>query len=132
MVKDIFEIIKLIWENKEKISTLLTQIKDNKNYRQKRNIFIAFVDDRLDLTGYITSYGIIKNISYKDFVEKILIKKTNVNINSISELLKDSSVKYNIFDSGELNGYELDTPNLNEFDFIFKNNEIINKYKENK
>lgn len=78
---------------------------------------IAFIDERYSLTGYIISYGRLK-IS-KEKLRQLCTTERHWVVGLEDYLTKKEYKKYVIEDSGELNGYEIDTPE--NFDIIIKN-----------
>lgn len=101
---------------KEQITKLFQGIE---NRVIKRQIKIAFIDDRYNLTGYIISYCIL-SITSKE-LENLLNEITTSRhwlIGCSDCLTKKEYQKYVIYDSGELNGYETDAPV--DFDIFIK------------
>ena len=72
------------------------------------------------MTGDITEYGKIK-ASIKNIYEIINTFRITPN-KMFTPIFLEDIFKENILieSSGELNGYELDTPDINSFDFILK------------
>lgn len=81
---------------------------------------ICLIDGRYKMIGYIKEYGkiktSIKNI-YK-IINTFQIKQDKV----LSQIFLEDIFEENILieNSGELNGNELDTPDINSFDFVLK------------
>lgn len=84
--------------------------------RRAKELFIAFADERYYTTGYLISWGKLK-ISQKQF-EELCTTDRCWNIGLIDYLTEEEYKKYVLEDSGELNGYEIDTPE--NFDIVVK------------
>ena len=84
--------------------------------RRKKELFIAFADERYYTNGHIVSWGRIK-ISRKQL--EALCSTERDWVEGLSDYLTEQEYKqYVLEDSGELNGYETDTPE--NFDIIIK------------
>lgn len=81
---------------------------------------ICLIDGRYEMTGYITEYGKIKT-SIKN-IYKIINTFRITPDKMFSPIFLEDIFEENILikSSGELNGYELDTPDINSFDFVLK------------
>lgn len=113
--------------NKDDISFIFEQLKNpiekiatsiKKSIVKKYNI--CLIDGRYEMTGYITEYGKIK-ASIKNIYN--IVNAFQITPNKIfSPIFLEDIFKENILieSSGELNGYELDTPDINSFDFVLK------------
>lgn len=88
-----------------------------KDHFVKKEIKIAFIDDRYQLTGYIISYGILYLTKHQ--LQTILKHHRYWQI-GCEDFLTQEEYQYVLYDSHELSGYELDTPELCEFDIIIK------------
>ena len=84
--------------------------------RRAKEFFIAFADERYYTAGYLTSWGRIK-ISRKQ-LEELCSTERHWVIGLSDYLTEKEYKKYVLEDSGELNGYETDTPE--NFDIIIK------------
>lgn len=114
---------------KNKLIEFFNSCKDFYTLHKKDIYTFAFIDDRYYSTiivndtysyqaKYIISYATVKLSLAK--INKILKENLDNSYYTngfISDLFEE---KYIIEDSGELNGYELDTPDLKTFDFIIK------------
>lgn len=113
--------------NKDDIGFIFKQIKNpikkiatsiKKSIVKEYNI--CLIDVRYEMTGYITEYGKIKT-SIKNIYE--IINTFQITPNKMfTPIFLEDIFKENILieSSGELNGYELDTPDINSFDFVLK------------
>lgn len=103
--------IELTKEDKNNIDIFFNRVKNFFANKIKSEFTIAFIDERYFYNGYICSYSKIK-IPLEE-LQKILLREQNNYhfIYEISDLFtKEEYKKYVLFNSGELNGYELDTP----------------------
>lgn len=101
---------------KEQITKLFQEIE---NRFVKKQITIAFIDDRYYLTGYIISYCILSITSkeLEDLLNEIATSR-HWTVDCKDCLTKEEYQKYVIYDSDELNGYETDVPT--NFDIFIK------------
>lgn len=113
--------------NKEDISFIFKHIKNPvKNFVKSikksmiKKYSICLIDSRYEETGYITEYGKIKT-SIKALYDIINNFKITPDKRFYPLLLEDIFKESVLFQSsGELNGYESDTPDINSFDFILR------------
>ena len=113
--------------NKDDICFIFEQIKNPikkiaKSIKESivKEYSICLIDGRYEMTGYITEYGKIKT-SIKNIYE--IINTFQITPNKMFTLIfLEDIFKENILieSSGELTGHELDTPNINSFDFVLK------------
>lgn len=81
---------------------------------------ICLIDGRYEMTGYIAEYGKVKT-SIKNIYK--IINTFQITPNKMfAPIFLEDIFEENILikSSGELNGYELDTPDINSFDFVLK------------
>lgn len=102
------------------LSQLVDNIKEWFKNKQPAEYSIALIDDRYYETNYICEYGLLK-ISKEVFIKllPIILDKAKSN-HTLDEIFSDQYSKYLIKSTGELNGYELDTPELTTFDIVLK------------
>jgi hypothetical protein len=84
--------------------------------RKTKELTIAFADERYCMTGYLISWGKIK-ISQNQLEELCTVSR-NWSVGLSDYLTEEEYRNYVLKDSGELNGYEIDTPE--NFDIIIK------------
>lgn len=105
-------------DTKNLIKKILKKLKNFFANNIPRELTIAFIDERYNITGYIISYSKIK-ISLNKFKKILQREKDNKQLYEITNLLNQKEYKkYVIFNSGELNGFEIDTPD--NFDFYIE------------
>lgn len=113
--------------NKEDIGFIFEQIKNPvkkivKSIKESviKEYSICLIDYRYETTKYITEYGKVK-ISIKTFYDIVdnfqIIPNQMFHPIFLEDIFKKDVL---IQSSGELNGYESDTPDINSFDFILR------------
>ena len=105
---------------RKSLSQLIDNIKKWFKNKQPAEYSIALIDDRYYETNYICEYGLLK-ISKEVFIKLLPIILDGVKSNyTLDEIFSNQYSKYLIESTGELNGYELDTPELTTFDIVLK------------
>ena len=113
--------------NKEDIGFIFEQIKNPvkkivKSIKESviKEYSICLIDYRYETTKYITEYGKVK-ISIKTFYDIVdnfqIIPNQMFHPIFLEDIFKKDVL---IQSSGELNGNESDTPDINSFDFILR------------
>lgn len=104
---------------KEGLNILISLLKGSItrfNTNKIHDFNVALIDKRYELNGYIISYGVIRTSAKK--LKEILDK---LELTSGTFMLEDIfNEKILIKNSGELNGYEPDTPELSDMDIVIR------------
>lgn len=101
---------------KEALASLWQKFTSHFNVNKIQNFNVALIDGRYDITGYIISYGVVRTSAKK--IKEILDK---LELTSGTFMLEDIfNEKILIKNSGELNGYEPDTPELSAMDIVIR------------
>jgi hypothetical protein len=105
---------------KKSLEQLIDNIKAWFKNKQLTEYSVALIDDRYYETNYICEYGTLK-VSKEVFIKLLSEVLERVKSNyTLEEIFSGQYSKYLIESTGELNGYELDTPELTTFDIVLK------------
>lgn len=105
---------------KEKSKELFKKLCNEIDNAIVKDYTIALIDDRYAKTGYIIEHGVI-HISKNDLEPIRIAPETIPKYLSGGMLLEDIfDTKHLIKSSGELNGYEDDTPELSSFNIVIR------------
>lgn len=105
---------------KEKLKELFKKLYNEIDNAIVKDYTVALINYKYDITGYIIEHGVI-HISKNDLEPICIAPETIPKYLSGEMLLEDIfDIKHLIKSSGELNGYEDDTPELSSFDIVIR------------
>lgn len=101
------------------LASLWQKLISHFNVNKIQDFNVALIDGRYDITGYIISYGVVRTSAKK--IKEILDNfKLPFRIPPVYLLEDIFDEKILIKNSGELNGYESDTPELSDMNFVIR------------
>ena len=101
------------------LASLWQKLISHFNVNKIQDFNVALIDGRYDITGYIISYGVVRTSAKK--IKEILDNfKLPFRIPPVYLLDDIFDEKILIKNSGELNGYEPDTPELSDMNFVIR------------